>query len=393
MKITDIIKAALFTPSGTRNGQPIWGLNLLLWGDPGVGKTHRIGEVAEGCGLPMEVLSPGERGEGAFGVVPVPNADLSQINYPPPSWVENVTPAGIVFLDEANQASPALQPAIMGIALAKRIGGYQLSNRTRVIAAANPPEKAAGGWDLAAPVANRFGHLDWEAPDVASWADYMVGGAGSDQADILISALDLEKRVLAAWSPAFAEAVGLVTAFCRAKGGILHQMPQVGDNKVGKAWPSPRTWEMATRALAGGKIHALGEVEQEEFVTAFIGEGAASELWTYREKVDLPNPAEVLDGKTKWKHDPKRLDRTEAVLNACAALVVGMDKTDAARKQRADAMWAILGDKAIVDDAMDLAFLPAKALALANLHTTKGAMPVLKKMLPVLQAAGVTFQP
>lgn len=393
MKITDIIKAALFTPAGNRNGETVWGLNLLLWGDPGVGKTHRIGEVAEGCGLPMEVLSPGERGEGAFGVVPVPNHDLSAINYPPPSWVSNVSPAGIVFLDEANQASPALQPAIMGIALAKRIGGFQLSTRTRVIAAANPPEKAAGGWDLAAPVANRFGHLDWDAPDVSSWADYMVGGAGSADSDVLVSALDLEKKVMLGWGEAFAEAVGLVTAFCRAKGGILHQMPAVGDQKIGRAWPSPRTWEMATRALAGGKIHGLPELEQEEFVTAFIGEGAASELWTYREKVDLPNPADVLDGRVKWKHDTKRLDRTEAVFNACAALVIGMDKTDSSRKARAEAMWAILGEKAIVEDAMDLAFLPAKMLALANLHTSKAAMPVLKKMLPVLQAAGVTFQP
>ena len=31
----------------------------------------------------------------------------------------------------------------------------------RVVAAANPPDEAADGWELAAPLANRLVHLDW----------------------------------------------------------------------------------------------------------------------------------------------------------------------------------------------------------------------------------------
>ena len=38
-----------------------------------------------------------------------------------------------------------------------------LSIAIAIVAAANPPEQASDGWDLSAPLANRFVHLDWRA--------------------------------------------------------------------------------------------------------------------------------------------------------------------------------------------------------------------------------------
>jgi len=45
--------------------------------------------------------------------------------------------------------------------LERVVGDVTLPEDVSVIAAANPPEQAAGGWDLSAPLANRFCHLEW----------------------------------------------------------------------------------------------------------------------------------------------------------------------------------------------------------------------------------------
>src|SRR3990167_2421323 len=121
-----IIEAALFTP--LRNGR--WGLPIVFWGPPGVGKTEQIRAVCRRYGLYCEHLAPGERGEGAFGVTPVPEGLNGHmvLRYPPPEWVMSMrqvdnTEAGVVFLDEINTAAPALQPALLGCIQERRVGG------------------------------------------------------------------------------------------------------------------------------------------------------------------------------------------------------------------------------------------------------------------------------
>ncbi|EUA17503.1 ATPase associated with various cellular activities AAA_5 domain protein [Mycobacterium xenopi 3993] len=45
----------------------------------------------------------------------------------------------------------------------------------RMIAAANPPEQAAGGYDLEPPLSNRFCHVGF-TPSVDEWLDGMATG-------------------------------------------------------------------------------------------------------------------------------------------------------------------------------------------------------------------------
>jgi hypothetical protein len=388
-----IARATIFTPAGTAaDGETVWGLPICFWGPPGVGKTHQISKLARSHRMPLEVLSPGERGEGAFGVTPVPGPNNKVLNYPPADWVANfaVEDGGVLFLDEINQAPPPLQPALMGILLARRVGGHYLGHKVRPIAAANPTEQAAGGWDFAPPVANRMGHLTW--PDVGSegWADWLLGDEGAMGTATL--ACDEERRVLASWDEPWARTRGIVAGFIRAKGaGMLHKMPAMGSHDLGRAWPSPRTWEMAARAYASSSVHRLDAEATEEFTAAFVGRGAASEMFAYAEKLDLPNPADVLDGKVAFKHDPKRLDRTVAVLGSCHALVVP-EKADK-RKERTTKLWQMLGEKKILDEAMDVAFASVKALVKASLHTQQAAYTILAKMNPLLKAAGIQYDP
>lgn len=392
MGTIEIAKATIFTPAATdHTGAIVWGLPMCFWGPPGVGKTFRLSKLSKRFQMMLETLSPGERGEGAFGVTPVPGAGNKVLNYPAPDWVANFVAddGGLLFLDEINQAPPPLQPALMGILLARRVGGHYLGNRVRCLAAANPTEQAAGGWDFAPPVANRMGHLNWPDVNGNEWANWILGG-DEDTAD-KSTMLDEEARVEKAWAEPWARTRGMVAGFIKARGELLHKMPQMGSNDLGRAWPSPRTWDMAARAHASAYVHKLDSEDHEAFVGAFVGNGPAGELFAYAQKLDLPNPADVLDGKVPFTHNPKRLDRTAAVLGSCHALVCPQNAEK--RKERSQKLWSILAEKKLLDEAMDVAFGSVKALVGAKLHTTQVAYGVLAKMLPLLKAAGIQYDP
>lgn len=412
---TTIIKAALFTPAGRGR----WGLPILAWGEPGVAKTAVIEELAARYGLPCEVLSPGERGEGAFGVVPVPCASTHEIDrvreefsrhvsdpvelaravdamvrllpttlhYPRPDWVDRIDGGGIVFVDEATTAPPALQAPIMGIVLARRIGGHTFGPRVRVMAAANPPELAAGGFDLAAALGNRLGHVDWGKPTVEEHVSYMLRGDLDEKPKAEFDAEAEEARVEKIWPDIFARIRGLEAAFLQARPGLKNVCPAPGDPKAQRGWPSDRSWEAATRARASADVHNLSAEDRELFVAAFIGAGPAGEFAAFEEEQDLADPAKVLDGKEKFKHESSRLDRTAALLAGCAALVTS--PSAAKREERTEAFWALIGSLLAERTDQDVMVPAVGALVGARLHTAKGATKVLAAIQPLLKSAGI----
>jgi MoxR-like ATPase len=378
---TNILRAALFTPGSNQT----FGLPMLLWGLPGIAKSAIMRQLAANYGMPIEVLSPASRGEGAFGVTPVP--DGGRMTYPRPDWTDKFEKAGrgIVFVDEINLAATHYAGALLGLLQDRVLGSYQLGPGVRVFAAANPIDLAAasGGWDLSAPAANRVGHLDWPCPSVGDWSDWLLADIEDESIDI-VNAADLEMQVLAAWPDAWARARGITTGFLSAHSTHLHALPQGGSGQVSRAWPSPRTWTHATRALASSAVHGLSERERDEFVAAFVGEGAAGELFTWLAAANLPDSAALLDGKVKWSHKKSRLDVTMAVFASATAVCVATT-VEPLRRRRAEAMWALLAQAS--DSAPDLIVTPARLLVQAKLFS--GAVRVLGKLNPILEAAGI----
>ena len=51
--------------------------------------------------------------------------------------------SGYLFLDELSTSPPAVQAAMLGVALERRVGDLLLPRAVQVVAAANPPERAA----------------------------------------------------------------------------------------------------------------------------------------------------------------------------------------------------------------------------------------------------------
>ena len=386
---TRIVHAALFTPGPKHR----WGQPLRIIGAPGTAKSALIEHVAEASGLHVEVVIASLRDPTDFLGLPVPKDDGS-VGYAPPAWALRAAAAkhAVVFLDEIGQCPPAVQAALMRVVLDRVVGDFVLPPTVRILAAQNSTEDSAGGYDLAAPLANRFGTLtDWTGPTCEEWCSWLMQAGNGNEVEIQTTAVTEEMRVMKLWPSAFAKASGIITSFLRRKPILLHAQPASGSPESSLAWPSRRSWEMATRALAASEIHHLDESESDRYVGSFVGPAAIRELRSWMVNVDLPDPAELLDGKIEWKHDPDRLDRTMVVCSSCAALVAPQSAEK--RIPRAEAAWKLIHGLMEVSDVV----LPAvRTLASEQVRLVRGPKGMLKfaelvlaKFNPILNAAGI----
>lgn len=385
MALTNLLRASWFIPPGVEG---FWGRPLFLWGRPGIGKTHIVDAEVRRYNMVSERLSPAERGEGQFGVIGVPGAD-GFLHYPAPAWAQKFeNAAGVIFIDEANLAPPgSIQGALLGLVQLRTLGSFKFNPRTRTCAAANEVADAAGGWDLPHASLNRYGHLSVDSPDATEWGiAFLSDCARPEGSGETIDAATEEKRVIEAWPAIMAKARGLVNGFIMRRPEMLDKPPVKGA-KV-KSWPTPRTVVYAAEALASAELQGLSESESDELMGAFVGVPWVSEFKTWSATADLPNPADLLDGKVKYAHDTRRLDRTLAVLGACASLVA--PKTAANRKARAGAAWTLIGK--VLEDAADVAIPAARVLVNAGLvaSVVPESKPILSKLDDLLTASGVS---
>jgi len=374
-----ILKAALFCPSP----EYAWGLPILIRSKPGCGKTALVKLLAQQMGLPYLRLSPAERGEGYFGCVPVPGTD-GHLHYPAPAdVVKTFVDRGLLFLDEIDKAAPALQAPLLGCVQLRQLGAHTFPVGVRIIGACNDVD--AGGWDLTTPLANRFGHFEYDGMDPQDWTSALLGSFRPQSTEAPLNPALLEEQVRAAWPEADAYARGLVAGFITRRPNLLHTEPVKGAKHL--AWPSRRTVEYAAIALASSRVHGLSERDTDEFMAGFVGQSWVAEFRTWTEMADLPAPADVLDGKETFKHDSRRLDRTLAVLGACAALVIPAACPH--RKERTEAFWRLVAP--VIKDAPDLAVGAGRAVMKNGLILT-GESPqtkALQALLPILTAAGM----
>ncbi len=64
---------------------------------------------------------------------------------------------------------------MLSVALDRMVGDLRLPRDVRVLAGANPPDRAADGWEISPPLANRFCHVDFR-PSLEDWLGGMTAG-------------------------------------------------------------------------------------------------------------------------------------------------------------------------------------------------------------------------
>jgi hypothetical protein len=324
-------------------------LPVLLWGEPGIGKSATLAQLAAGLDLPLETVIASIHEPSDFSGLPVVGADPTRDGVPmaPPDWAVRVARAGrgLLFFDELSSAPPAVQAALLRVVLERRVGSLVLPPAVRIVAAANPPASAADGWHLSPPLANRFVHLNWtHDPRV------VVRGLAGTWPAIRCPVIQSERG-----PTALARARGIVAGFLTARPGLVHHLPTDAQSRGG-AWPSPRTWEMAVRLLTFAEA---ARVDREALGTALVGAvgpGAGIELLTFAEELDLPDPDKVLARPEAFAL-PTRGDRQLAFLTA----VVSAVQTNTSR-QRWEAGWVVLA-KAVDAGVPDVAARAAADLA------------------------------
>jgi hypothetical protein len=270
---------------------------VMLWGPPGVGKSQLIASIAAEyrVGLVDVRLSQMEP------------TDLRGIPFRLGASVEWSVPGmlpseqrdgmrGILFLDEITSAPPTVTAAAYQLILDRRLGDYRLPAGWAVFAAGNRYGDRGVTYVMPAPLANRFTHYEIE-PHLDDW----VAWAHRSEIDPrLIAFLRFRPELLFAFDPA------------------RHTI----------AFPSPRSWEYANRALA--KFAAQPALILES-LQACVGIAAGVELKAFLDHMDeLPDLDAILDGTSQ--DIPESLDLQYGV--AAALVRRAMRKQDSVDAKR-----------------------------------------------------------
>lgn len=324
-------------------------LPVLLWGEPGIGKTAALTQLAEALDLPLTTVIASVHEPSDFSGLPVVGNDPAVQGVPmaPPDWAVRLVRAGrgLLFLDELSTAPPAVQAALLRLVLERRIGALRLPPGVRIVAAANPRSSAADGWELSPPLANRFVHLHWTHDH-----EVVVRGLGGTWPRATMPRLAPEKL-----SEAVDFARRAVCGLLAARPELVHRLPS-SETRRGGAWPSPRSWETALCLIAFATAAGSSREVLSLLVRGAVGDGPGLELLASLDRMDLPDP-EVLLADPAAAVLPDRGDLRQAVLDGVVAAV--RTRPD---KSRWDAAWALLV-RAVETGAPDLVVVPATTLA------------------------------
>lgn len=235
---------------------------LHLWGPCGVGKSQIVFQVANDTNREFRDIRAGQL--DPVDLRGLPHIASQQTEWAPPKFLP-ISGEGILFLDELTSAPQMTQAACYQLVLDRRLGEYVLPDGWVVIAAGNPASERGVHFSMPRPLRNRFVHLHLEA-DLPEWCRWAVrAGVRSE-----------------------------IIAFLRFKPALLHDGDVTSDQN---AWPTPRSWQMASNVLKGmsGKVGSAAVEIEAQLLEGTIGPAATAEfvgfLRLFRE---LPSIDEIL---------------------------------------------------------------------------------------------------
>jgi len=256
---------------------------VMLWGPPGVGKSQMVAQVGRRHGVPVIDIRLSQMEPSDLRGIPFRLED--RVEWAVPAMLPDARrhgPEGILFLDEITSAAPSVSAAAYQLILDRRLGEYRVPEGWAIIAAGNRQGDRGVTYAMPAPLANRFAHFEVEThlDDWVLWA-YQAG---------------IDERVI---------------AFLRFRPELLFDFDPA-HNPV--AFPSPRSWEFAHRAL-----QKFGDGElQLSSLQACVGPAAGIELDAFVRNLDkLPDIDAILKG------EPVPIPREVDLQYAVAAALVG----------------------------------------------------------------------
>ena len=270
---------------------------VMLWGAPGVGKSQIIAQIGDRHHVPvidirLSQMEPSDlRG--------IPFRDNDQVEWAIPAMLPNAKrhgTKGILFLDEITSAVPSVSAAAYQLILDRKLGEYEVPNGWAIFAAGNRQGDRGVTYAMPSPLANRFSHYDVDIhlDDWVAWAY---------QHDIHES----------------------IIAFLRFRPELLFDFDPA-HNPV--AFPSPRSWEFANRALkkfSDKPMLLLGTLQ------ACVGPSAGIELKAFIDSLDqMPDLDAIVRGEDVKA--PKEIDLQYAVASALVGRAIRAKNDDNAEE-------------------------------------------------------------
>ncbi|HHJ19773.1 MAG TPA: AAA family ATPase [Gammaproteobacteria bacterium] len=251
---------------------------VMLWGPPGVGKSDIVAQISSRHDVPVLDIRLSQMEPSDLRGIPFRSGDL--VEWAIPAMLPDQKrhgPSGVLFLDEITSAPPSVSAAAYQLILDRRLGQYEIPEGWAIFAAGNRQGDRGVTYTMPAPLANRFSHfeIDINLDDWVAWA-YANG---------------IDDRVI---------------AFLRFRPELLFDFDPA-HNPV--AFPTPRSWEFAHRALKKFENHPqllLGSLQ------ACVGPAAGIELNAFLSTLDqLPDIEAILRGEELQA--PREIDLQYAV--------------------------------------------------------------------------------
>lgn len=250
--LDEIVKNRIMTP-------------IMIWGPPGIGKSQIVQQVLAKHNLKMSDIRLSQL--APLDVRGLPDKESRQwtnldgtkvegfvtANHPPAYLPRSDDTA--VFWDEINMAPPLMMGLAQQILLDRRLGDYTMPIGCFQWAAGNRKEDGAAVNSMPSPVANRMIHVTL----LPNFDDFQAYAIRKEMHEHMV-------------------------AFLAFRPALLHSRP---DNLQQVAWPSPRSWEVASNMMKAG-------IDPE----GAIGAGAAGELAAFRKVYGkIPDVTKVLAGE------------------------------------------------------------------------------------------------
>ena len=330
----DIIHAIDTMPKTGQRPQP-----MMIWGQPGVGKSEVIRQVGGELNRPVIDIRLLLKDPTDLSGIPYYNEEHKRMLYAapdelPPSKQElsaylraiggenTVAPSEQepdafqinsvmkkvyedVALDETEKsflmhlviqgkAIVLLDELSLQLVLERRIGTYELADGVAILAAGNRAEDATQHFSMPTPLRNRFSHRTLEV-DADAWLDWAVG----------------------------ARIHPVVVGYIKGNRKQLNEFD--AKNKAAYAFATPRSWSFVSDFLwsisdGNGRINsAVSNAFVTRNVAALVGEGIAAALLASIEIIGkLPDVMDILEGRVK------KFNLEDVKLSASYSLIVNL---------------------------------------------------------------------
>ena len=285
---------------------------LFIWGQPGIGKSDIVAEVARRQGRPLidirlPLMEPTDmRGipyladvkiYDAKGVlvkdeqgVPLTEKLFTWSN--PSDLPTDPNSRALVFFDEMSAAPPSVQVATYQIILNRKIGTYTLPKDVVIVAAGNRVKDKGVAYNMPSALRNRFSHLTL-AVDFEDWKEWA-----------LLNRIHKD-----------------IVGYLSFQPSDLNTFENNGD---ANAFATPRSWWITSELLQEpndkGQLvdTALPDEVLADLIMGTVGDGPGAKFKTYRKSAaNLPHARDILNGKVT-KLSVKQIDIMYALTTALA---------------------------------------------------------------------------